>query len=218
MAERVSPQLVAALRRQHDVRAALLETGATHVGWKIGDGDRERVGGQAVIGYLTSATLYPDGGTVADSMEEPQADVEVAVELGAPVEPYDDDPEIVAAIRLFRTALELCDIARPRGDDGPLIVAENVFHNGVALGPASRTQPEGLASIHINGTLVETASVERDLVGLLRWTAVLLESVGERLSPGDVVITGGVLHVPITSGDQITASLGGLDPVSLVLA
>jgi 2-keto-4-pentenoate hydratase len=58
----------------------------------------------------------------------------------------------------------------------------------------------------------------RDLAGLLRWTAQLLQSLGEGLCPGDVVITGGILHVPIRPGDHITASLDGLDPVSLTLA
>jgi hypothetical protein len=153
-----------------------------------GDGDRERIAGQIVVGYLTSATLYPSGGTVADAMEEPQADIEVAVELGSPLEPNDDDSKVLSAIRAFRTALEVCDIARPRSDDAPRIVAENVFHNGLALGASSPTPPEGTASIHINGTLIETASAERDLAGLLRWTAQLLESLGERLCPGEWIL------------------------------
>jgi 2-keto-4-pentenoate hydratase len=218
MAETVDPRLVAALARQHSSRAALLMTGAAHVGWKIGIGDRERIAGQVVIGYLTSATLYADGQTILDSMGEPKAEVELAVELGSHVEPNDDDSAILAAIRTFRTALEVCDTARPRSDDAPLIVEENVFHHGLALGAGSPTRPDGKASIQINGIVVETASTERELAGLLRWTARLLQCLGERLSPGDVVITGGILHVPIRRGDHITAVLEGLDPVSLALA
>ena len=96
-------------------------------------------------------------------------------------------------------------------------MAENVFHNGLVLGSGSPTPPDGRASIHLNGTLVETARVGRDLVGLRRWAA-RLQCLGERLAPGDVVITGGILHVPLQPGDHITASLEGLDPVSLGLA
>lgn len=214
----VDPRLVHALQRQQSRREALLDSGARHVGWKIGVGDRERVGGQVVIGYLTSDSLHPHGGIIEDSMEEPKAEVEVAVELGAPIKIGDSDTSIWSAIEAFRTALEICDTARPRGDDAELIVEENVFHNGLALGPAQRAAPHGAASIHINGTCVETAPIEQDFVGLLRWTAVLLQSLGLGLAAGDVIITGGLVHVPVSPGDHVTAKLEGLGEASLDLA
>lgn len=214
----VDPRLVHALQRQQSRRKTLLDSGARHVGWKIGDGDRERIGGQVVIGYLTSDSLHPDGGVIEDSMDEPKAEVEIAVELGTPITPADSDTSIWSAIANFRTALEICDIARPTGDDAELIVEENVFHNGLALGPAQRATPQGAASIHINGACVETAPIERDLVGLLRWTAVLLGSLDLPLSTGDILITGGLVHVPVSPGDHVTAKLDGLDGASLDLA
>ncbi|HKX66874.1 MAG TPA: hypothetical protein VJN29_06595 [Intrasporangium sp.] len=197
----IDPRLVQALQRQQIRRRALLDSGAAHVGWKIGDGRRERIGGQVVIGYLTSDSLHPDGGVIEDAMEEPRAEVEVAVELGAPIKRSDRDRSIWSAIAGFRTALEICDIARPRGEDAALIVEENVFHNGLALGPAEPATPCGAASIYVNGGLIDAAPIERDFVGLLRWTAVLLHSLDLELVPGDVIITGGLVHVPVTHGE-----------------
>jgi 2-keto-4-pentenoate hydratase len=211
----VDPQLVAALKQQHRRRAVLLATGASHVGWKIGDGNRERIGGQVVVGYLTSATLHPSGATVTEPMKAPRAEVEIAVTLGAAIQQTDDDQAIWAAISGFRTALEICDVARPAGDNADLIVADNVFHTGLALGASAANAPQGIASIDINGVQVESSAAQRDLVGLLRWTARLLTSVGARLSSGDVLITGGLVHVPVHVGDHVTARLEGLEEVSL---
>jgi 2-keto-4-pentenoate hydratase len=214
----VDPRLVNALLRQHRRRSALLTSGATHVGWKIGGGRRERVGGQVVIGYLTSHSLHRSGDVFKEWMEEPRAEVEVAVDLGAPIEPGDDATSIRSAIVGFRSALEICDIARPRGDDAELIVEENVFHNALALGPAERTEPQGRASIHVNGVMVGTAPIKRDLVGLLGWAAALLHTLDLHLEPGDVIITGGLVNVPVGPGDHVTAQLDGLEDASLDLA
>ena len=53
------PRLASALRRQ----LARRPDAARRVGWKVGRGDRERIGGEIVVGHLTSATLLEPGGS-----------------------------------------------------------------------------------------------------------------------------------------------------------
>jgi hypothetical protein len=52
----VTSRLLAAMREQLAARQRLLHNGAAHLGWKLGMGDREGIGGHIVVGYLTSAT------------------------------------------------------------------------------------------------------------------------------------------------------------------
>jgi 2-keto-4-pentenoate hydratase len=40
--------------------------------------------------------------------------------------------------------------------------------------------------------------------------ARLLEALGERLEPGDRIITGSIVQVPVGAGQDVVADLGGL--------
>nr|MDQ3823394.1 aminotransferase class V-fold PLP-dependent enzyme [Actinomycetota bacterium] len=73
----VDPRLVAAVRRQLAARPA----GAERVGWKVGSGDGERIGGEIAVGHLTSATVLEDGATYRGG-DGRHADAELAVEIG----------------------------------------------------------------------------------------------------------------------------------------
>jgi 2-keto-4-pentenoate hydratase len=94
-------------------------------------------------------------------------------------------------------ALELVDVARPP-DDLEGIVAGNVAHRAFVLGP------------------------ERDAVGdygpVVRTAAALLETAGERLEPGDWVLSGSITHDPVGPGDAATAAVDGLGTVSVTIA
>jgi 2-keto-4-pentenoate hydratase len=46
----------------------------------------------------------------------------------------------------------------------------------------------------------------------------VLDVVGERLEPGDRVITGSVVQVPVARGDEVVAAAGGAGRVGLVIA
>jgi 2-keto-4-pentenoate hydratase len=49
-----------------------------------------------------------------------------------------------------------------------------------------------------------------------RWRATLA-AVGERLQPGDRLITGSVVQAPVRPGDRVTADLGPLGRVGLTI-
>jgi 2-keto-4-pentenoate hydratase len=82
-------------------------------------------------------------------------------------------------------ALELVDLARQAGDVDAIITG-NVLHLAFALGPTV-TGPPGEARLIVNG-----------------------EVGGEQLQPGDRIITGSVLQLPIGPGDHVVAEIDGL--------
>jgi 2-keto-4-pentenoate hydratase len=51
----------------------------------------------------------------------------------------------------------------------------------------------------------ETARIAREL----------LRAAGERLEPGDYIIAGSLVHVPVASGDNVAADLGELGQVKV---
>jgi 2-keto-4-pentenoate hydratase len=196
---------VAALAEQLRRRRAVLEAGAEHVGWKIGRGlveGEEHL--EPVIGYLTSATLLEPGG-VFDSAGTTQlsVDAEVAIEIGGD-----------ARAQRYGAALELVDVTRPP-DDFETIVAENIWHRAVAFGPWSADAPPDTFDVRafVNGAVREAASARADADETVAIAARLLGAVGERLEPGDRIIAGSLVHVPVARGDDVVVDLGQLGRV-----
>jgi len=200
-------RVVAALRTQLARRPA----GARRVGWKLGGGIAEIdsvTGGRPAIGHLTSATQLTDGSTYAGGGTALHADTEVVVELG-------EDRDIVAA----GVALEIVDIARPPHDlEG--IVAGNVFHRAFALGPLMPWPGrfDGAARSIVDGEVRAEARADDDHAEIVATAAELLAAVGERLRPGDRILTGSVTQVAVAPGDEIAAEIDGLGRVALTIA
>jgi 2-keto-4-pentenoate hydratase len=205
----VDPRLVAALHAQLGQQRALLAAGAERLGWKLGIGDRERIGDEVAVGYLTSATRLKPGATyTVHGAELLHADAEVALELGP-------DGSIVG----YGVALELVDLASPPDNPAEVVIA-NVFHRAVSLGPSRPALPkDGVeARLIVNGEVRGAARSSAQLGDRVRAAARALESVGERLRAGDRIITGSIVQVPVTAGDEVVADLGYLGRVQLLIA
>jgi hypothetical protein len=205
----VDPRLARALRAQLAARRALLRDGAVGVGWKLGVGDRERIGDHIAVGYLTSATrLEPGAAYVPTDGELLHADAEVFVEIGPAGE-----------IAGYGAALELVDLRSPP-DTPDDVVATNVFHRAVAFGSSVRAlQPGGVeASLVVNAEARDTGRSGEDLADRVAGAGRILEAVGERLAAGDRVITGSIVQVPVSPGDMVEADLGPLGRVGLHIA
>jgi 2-keto-4-pentenoate hydratase len=196
----VDPRLVAALRRQ------LRHRRGDRVGWKLGIGDRERIGEEIAVGHLTTLTrLYPGDAYQPTQGELLHADAEIAVLIG-------EDGSIAG----YGAALELVDLRSPPATPEE-VVAANVFHCVVAFGPIREKLPAGGidARLLADGEVCDAGRSEVALEDRIQATARVLAAVGERLQPGDLVITGSIVQMPVDPETTVEADLGGLGSVRL---
>jgi 2-oxo-3-hexenedioate decarboxylase len=177
-----------------------LDAGAERVGWKIALGlvdDQE----EPQLGHLTSATRIEDGGTYHRGGDrELRAEAELAVVVGAG----------------YAAAIELVDVGRPPSDLES-IVAANVFHRAFVLGPTRPAPPERIR-MTVAGAVHEADRTGEDPEAMLAAAARHLAAAGERLEPGDVLITGSVIHVPAAPGDLVELEMGALGRLSVRIA
>jgi 2-keto-4-pentenoate hydratase len=219
--EPIDPRLGAALEEQLAAWRRTLRNGAERVGWKLGVGERESIGGEIAVGHLTSATrLAPGASYVAsDAAADLHADVELAVELGRDVDPAGDPAAALAAIAGYGVALEIVDLAALPGEP-ETVVAANVFHRAVAFGPLlpKLAGDEVVGQLSASGGTRAAARAANDLVERISAAARLLGAVGEGLEAGDLVITGSIAQVRVDAGDEVNAAVPGLGEVRLSIA
>jgi 2-keto-4-pentenoate hydratase len=194
--------IVAGLRSQLEERRRLLDAGAERVGWKVALGIEEaerRIGAQPVVGYLTSATQLRSGARhSATGAGRLCVDAELAVEIGR-------DGATVG----FAAALELVDLQQGRGRLESVLHA-NVLHRAFVLGP-SHSERAGAAAVHVDGALRAEGDVDFDVEERVAAVAYWLSALGERLEPGDRIITGSIVQVPVEPGDEVSLEMGELD-------
>jgi 2-keto-4-pentenoate hydratase len=212
--------VVGALQEQLGRRDALLRNGARRVGWKLGVGGRERIGGHIAVGYLTTASLLGHADSVplaALNGDELHADAEVCVELGTDLEPDAGPGAVRAAITHCWPALEIVDLA-PRAGEPEAVVVENVFHVAVAIGDTSiPLTSKQEVMVYVNGELKERAPWPTAVVDRVTNAAALVDAVGEKLRAGDRIITGSVIQLAVTAGDQLHADFGDHGSIALNL-
>jgi hypothetical protein len=202
----VSPRLITATREQLSSRERLLDqNGATHVGWKLGMGDRESIDGHIVVGHITSATVLDPGAAYEVRPEEDlHVDVEAYVEVGA--------------VEGYGVALEIVDLTSLDGEPDS-IVATNIFHRAVSFGPPAPAEPSRAeVGLLVNGELRQTNPWPSDIAERLSAAAEVLEGVGSHIEAGDLIITGSIVQLPIAAGDRIAAVIAGATAVALEIA
>jgi 2-oxopent-4-enoate/cis-2-oxohex-4-enoate hydratase len=193
---RVQRGLEAQMRALHERTAA----GERRIGWKIALND-PRVQqaleiSQPVIGYLASDTLVSgDGAHSLAGATRPAIEPEIAVHVG--------EGGRVAGLGL---ALEVIDVDMPF-DDLERVMAANVFHRAVMLGPLT----EGLASVDglnarflrdgVEQHAIDVADAAMKPGAVIALVSGYLEAVGESLQAGDVIIAGSlVTALPAAAG------------------
>lgn len=225
----LDPRIAAGMRAQLDVRDERLNSGDRQIGWKVGFNSPAAAAALGIdrplVGFLMDSGLLSDGaevpvGSWTTSMLEPEIAVHVArdVARGASWE------EVRAAIGGLSAAIELADVDPPP-EDVEAILAGNIFHRHVLLGPVDRGRStgEGIGGrVLIDGE--ETAAIDDpseftgELVEIVRLTAELLDACGEQLRADEVVITGSVVPPqPVASGQRIRVELGPLGALTLQL-
>ena len=211
MAE-IDQRVADALRAQLVDWRASLYGGAERVGWKIGlnlvEVQRHLGLDEPVVGHLTSATrLRPGAAFRAGSARALRAEAEVALEIG-------EEGRIAG----YAAALELVDVGRPPSDLES-IVAANIFHRAFALAPSRPGPPDPFeARLTVNGTAHRPDRPPDPFPATVEVVARHLAAVGERLLPGDRIIAGAVINVPVAAGDEIVVDMGPLGRLEAAIA
>ncbi len=194
---------------------AAIESGAQPLGWKVGfnvPAVQEKLGIEAPLaGFLSTAGLLADGDDLPHRGPPAVAEPEVAVELG------EDGRTIVALL----PALEVADMP-DLSWDVPRILAGNIFHRAVTFGPRVETAAPGAARLLVNGDERERVPADRTGAHLEAMVAAVsdrLVAAGEKLRPGDLIITGVLAPPPsVVPGDSVRLELDALGAVELSFA
>ena len=133
------PRVRRGMERQFELRTRVIGEGARPIGWKLGLGTgaaMEQHGTSApLVGFLTDATRLEPGDVVAvGGWGKPTAEPEIAVHVAADLPPAADRETVAAAIAGLGVAIEVVDIS---GGEVEEILAGDIFHRHVILGPAS---------------------------------------------------------------------------------
>ena len=204
----IDSRLIETVRAQLAERRRVLDQGARHVGWKLGMGDRESIGGHIAIGYLTSDSVLEPGSTYSSTERaELHADAEACVELAG--------PERIGA---FGVALEIVDLA-PMPGEPESVIEKNVFHRAASFGRFASAEPVGsTVGLRVGGAERAGGPWPDDVRERIAALGEILGAAGEQLRRGDRIITGSIVQVPIAPGDRVAAVIGDEVAVTLDIA
>lgn len=204
-------------------RKRALDSGAVHFGWKIGINDprARRFYGleDSVVGYMTRDSLLSERREF-EAGALLVAEPELAIRVTEEIEPGSEESAIEGAIGEVAPALEVLDFNRPRRTLHE-VMSHNIFHLGVGLGewmaaePSTRTFVECLK----NGEVAASARAPQALPPLERIVGLVARTLGahgEKLFPGDVIISGAMTPaIPIEAGQELSVVFSGLGRVGL---
>jgi 2-keto-4-pentenoate hydratase len=210
----LGPDVLRGLEAQAARLRERLAAGERRAGWKIALNDprvQRALGIDApVIGYLTSATVVPDGAQHSlAGATRPALEPEVAVHVG-------EGGEVAA----LGAALEVIDLDMPFEDLGA-ILARNVFHRAAALGPRGGAVPlAGLtARLRRDGgeeIAIDVGAAALDPAAVVTLVGSYLDAVGDALHAGDVIIAGSlVTAVPLEGDERVELEIDRLGSVAL---
>ena len=202
------------------VTASRIDSGERRVGWKLGYTSaamREQMGIDAPnFGPLTDAMMFDHDGDVGGRFTQPRVEPEVALRFDREVAADADVEAVLAAVGSAHAALEIVDSV---WHDYRFTIEDNTADGssaaGVVLG--AELPLDRIADVEVvlfaNGTEAGRGR-GRDASGHpangVVWLVAQLSALGERLGPGDVVITGGLTAAtPLPVGGEVRASFDG---------
>ena len=215
------------MERQLELRRSALRDGARPLGWKLGLGTpaaMEKLGTAApLVGFLTDRSLLDTGAecSVGD-WGKPIAEPEVAIHVAADVPAGADRATAAAAIGALGPAVELVDIGD--ASDVEEILACDIFHRQVLLGPADARERDGLrAEIRLGSADPRTVDDPFELTGdppkVVAHVATHLAAFGETLRAGDVIIAGSIVPaLPVAPGDRLRYRLAPLPELAVAFS
>lgn len=164
--------------------------------------------------------------SVAD-WTKPVAEPEIAIHVSRDLRGGAGREAARKAIGALGPALELADVEFPP-DDPREILAANIYHRAVALGPAGEAGAGGSVAGLTSRLLLDGQEVRRtdapeeltgELVALVAHVADVLAAFGEELRAGDVLIAGSVVPaLEVAEGGELRFELGSLGAVDVTVA
>ena len=222
------PRIMRGMATQLALRKKRLAAGDRPLGWKVGFGapailERFRISGP-LVGFLTHGARIEPGGMVSlAAWARPVAEPEIAVHIGRDLPAGADGDTAAAAIAGISPAIELVDVHEPP-EDPERILSHDIYQRHVVLavpGPARLgSTAEGL-TCRIARRGAEAARTSDPQVNTGRWVDIVrhvadvLAAFGERLTAGEVIITGSVVP-PLTIEPDERDIAFALDPVGAV--
>jgi 2-keto-4-pentenoate hydratase len=232
LVEKVEDQrAVRGLRAQMDEFRRRIERGEQRLGWKIALNSPEvqqRLGLTGpLIGYMTDANLRPaDAPVMLPDGRLYLAEAEVALTLRSDVPAGCPEQECAEAIGAIAPAIEILDFTGAPPDP-EVILARNAFHSCVVFGeerpaPPDLTMDALKLALSISGgepRTLDPSLLVGEPAAVVRFTAGILESLGEHLRTGDRIICGS-LNPPtrVRSGDTIEATISPLGSLAIELS
>ncbi|MDO8877025.1 MAG: hypothetical protein Q8M24_04740 [Pseudolabrys sp.] len=222
------PLIKKGMEAQLAKRRARIAAGERPLGWKVGLGApaaMERLGLQApVVGFLMQRALLLSGSTVSFAgWTKPVAEAEICVRMATDLRGGATPETALAAIKEILPAIELADFDPPPTPDNLDAVLEgNVYQRHVVLCGNTRFggSLDGLTSrVFRRGEVFNTTTDPEVLTGglttIVAHVANTLAAFGEKLSAGDVIITGSITP-PMMIEDDETEIGHALDPIGEV--
>ena len=222
------PLIQKGMPAQLEKRRARIAAGERPLGWKVGLGApaaMQRLGIQApVVGYLMQRALVLSGGTVSFAgWTKPVAEAEICVRMASDLRGGATPDAAIAAIKEILPAIELADFDPPPTPDNIDVVLEgDIYQRRVVLCGNTRFGG-GVAGLtsqvfrrgEVANTTTDLEALTGKLVDIVAHVANTLSAYGEKLSAGDVIITGSITP-PIMIEDDETEIAHALDPIGEV--
>ena len=209
-------------------RRARIAASERALGWKVGLGapaTMQKVGIAApIVGYLMQRALLLSGSTVSlAGWTKPVAEPEICVRMMSDLGSGTTPDAAMAAVKEIFPAIELADLDPvPAADNLDIILEGDIFQRYVILCGNTRfgASMGGLTSRVIRrgkeaATTTDPEALTGKLPDIVAHVANTLAAYGEKLSAGDVIITGSITP-PIMIEPDETEITHALDPIGEV--
>jgi len=224
----MNPLITKGMTAQLATRRARIAAGEKPLGWKVGLGapaSLQKLGLDApLVGYLMQRALLLSGSTVSlNGYTKPVAEPEIAVRMASDLGTGATPDAALAAIREILPAIEIADLDPvPAVDNLDVVLEGNIYQRHVVLCGNTRFggSVDGLTSRvfrrgGVFNTTTDPEALTGKLVDIVAHVANTLAAFGEKLSAGDVIITGSITPpVIIEAGEEEISH--AVDPIGEV--
>ena len=209
-------------------RRARIAAGEKPLGWKVGLGApaaMQKLGLAApIVGYLMQRALLLSGSTVSlKGWSKPVAEPEICARMASDLGGGATSDAAMAAIKEILPAIELADLDPvPTQDNLDVVLEANIFQRHVLLCVNTRFggATSGLTSRLIRRGVEAARTTDPEaltgkLADIVAHVANTLAAFGEKLSAGEVIITGSITPPLMIEPDEIDLT-HALDPIGEV--